>query len=453
MSKYLRNIAIDIVKTLNRAGYTALFAGGCVRDEIMDIEPDDYDIATDACPNDVMALFEKTIPIGAQVGVVLVVIDGVPFQVAAFRSDGRYIDGRHPESVSFATSPREDASRRDFTINGLMFDPITEQLYDYINGVADIKAGIIRCIGEPRERFNEDKLRLIRAARFAARFEYHIEEKTFAAIHELAPTICDISQERIQVELIKIFTNPHAGMGLQLLHDTGLLEHILPEVNAMVGVPQPHKFHPEGDVFTHTKLTLDFVSRRPKSTGYENFTEPTPVLAFAALLHDVGKPKTFKITDRIRFNEHSKIGAEIANNICIRLRFSNNERERIVACVKNHMQFMNVQQMKESTLKRMFQRETFLDELELHKADFLASHGKLTNWEFCARKFAEYKAENSIKPEPLINGHDLIALGYTPGPLFKEILTAVEEAQLENQITTKEEALELVIRKFSNLVT
>ena len=437
MPENIRKIATDIVKKLNSAGYNAMFAGGCVRDEIMGIEPDDYDIATDARPDEVMALFGKTVPVGAQFGVVLVVIDNIPFQVATFRSDGRYIDGRHPENVSLSASAEEDALRRDFTINGLMFDPIAGKLYDYVNGKKDIQSKIIRCIGEPRERFTEDKLRLMRAVRFAARFEYQIEPKTYDAIKELAPTILDVSYERIRMELVKIFTGKNAGTGLQLLHDTWLLGRVLPEVSAMVGVPQPRDFHPEGGVFTHTKLALD------------NLTKPSPALAFAALLHDVGKPLTFKITDRIRFHGHNKIGAEIANSICTRLRFSNDEREKIVACVENHMTFMNAHRMKESTLKRLVRRETFLDELALHKADCLASHGKLDNWEFCMRKFEEY-SEEEIKPEPLINGHDLINLGYNPGPIFKEILDAVEEAQLDNQIRRREEALKFVMENFSN---
>jgi len=435
MPENIRRIATAIVKKLNNAGYHALFAGGCVRDEIMGIEPDDYDIATDARPDEVMALFEKTVPVGAQFGVVLVVIDDIPFQVATFRADGRYINGRHPENVRLSASAEEDALRRDFTINGLMFDPIAGKLYDYVNGKRDIEDGIIRCIGEPRERFTEDKLRLMRAVRFSARFGYRIEDKTLEALKELAPTILEVSYERIQMELVKIFTGKNAGTGLQLLHDTGLLRQVLPEVSAMVGVPQPRKFHPEGDVFTHTKLALD------------SLTDPSPVLAFAALLHDVGKPRTITITDRIRFYGHNKVGAEIADKICTRLRFSNDERKRIVACVENHMAFMNAQKMKRSSLKRLFQRETFWDELALHKADCLASHRDLENWEFCMRKFEEYSAEE-IKPEPLINGYDLINLGYSPGPIFKEILSAVEESQLDNQIRTKEEALKFVMENF-----
>ena len=435
MTKDIRKTGIKIIEKLNQAGYNALFAGGCVRDEIMGIEPGDYDVATDAHPEEIMAIFDKTIAVGAQFGVVIVVMDGIQFEVATFRSDGRYIDGRHPESVSFSTSAREDALRRDFTINGLMFDPIREKLYDYVSGAEDIRAHIIRAIGNPTERFDEDKLRLMRAVRFAARFEFQIEGNTLTAIKKLAPNIVEVSQERIRMELAKIIIGKNSGVGLQLLHDTGVLEHILPEVSAMVNVWQPPQYHPEGDVFTHTKLALD---------GLE---EPSPVLALATLLHDVGKPRTFIVTDRIRFHQHAKVGAEIADEICVRLRCSNDERKQIVACVQNHMQFMSVLRMKESTLKRMFQRDTFLDELELHRADCLASHGKLNNWEFCLRKYDEYEPDD-IKPEPLMSGYDLIALGYKPGPKFRKILDVVEEAQLENQITTRKEALDFVTSEF-----
>jgi len=435
MTKDIRKTGIKIIEKLNQAGYNALFAGGCVRDEIMGIEPGDYDVATDAHPEEIMAIFDKTIAVGAQFGVVIVVMDGIQFEVATFRSDGRYIDGRHPESISFSTSAREDALRRDFTINGLMFDPIREKLYDYVSGAEDIRAHIIRAIGNPTERFDEDKLRLMRAVRFAARFEFQIEGNTLTAIKKLAPNIVEVSQERIRMELAKIIIGKNSGVGLQLLHDTGVLEHILPEVSAMVNVWQPHQYHPEGDVFTHTKLALD------------NLENPSSVLAFATLLHDIGKPRTFIVTDRIRFHQHAKVGAEIADEICVRLRCSNDERKQIVACVQNHMQFMSVLRMKESTLKRMFQRDTFLDELELHRADCLASHGKLNNWEFCLRKYEEYEPDD-IKPEPLMSGYDLIALGYKPGPKFRKILDVVEEAQLENQITTRKEALDFVTSEF-----
>ena len=438
MNRDIREIGIKIIEKLNQAGYKALFAGGCVRDEIMGLEPDDYDVVTDARPEEIMAIFAKTVAVGAQFGVVIVIMEGIQFEVATFRRDGRYIDGRRPESVSFSPSAREDARRRDFTINGLMFDPIREKLYDIVNGVEDIRSGVIRTIGNPTARFEEDKLRLMRAVRFATRFEFQIEENTLAAIKKLAPDIVEVSQERIRMELTKIITGKNPGTGLQLLHDTGLLAHILPEVSAMVNVWQPVEYHPEGDVFTHTKLALD------------NLEEPLPSLAFATLLHDVGKPSTFIVTDRIRFHQHAKVGAEIAGEICARLKFSNDERKQIVACVQNHMQFMDAHRMKKSTLKRMFQRETFPDELELHRADCLASHGDLKNWEFCLRKYDEYEPEE-IKPEPLVTGYDLIALGCKPGPEFKEILTAVEEAQLEGQITTRKEALDFMTSEFSLL--
>jgi len=432
----LRNTAIDIVKKLKSEGFIALFAGGCARDEFMGITPKDYDIATDAYPEDIIRLFDKTVTIGAHFGVVLVIIKGKHFEVATFRTDGIYLDGRHPESVTFSSSPKEDAIRRDFTINGLMYDPLSETLLDYVGGVKDIKAGIVRAIGNPKERISEDKLRMIRAVRFAVRFGYEIEKKTFEAIKELAPEITQVSWERIRDELVKAFTGNKPGNGLQLLYDTGLLRHILPEVDEMVGLEQPKKFHPEGDVFEHTKIALNYLN------------SPSTELAFATLLHDVGKPQTFRVTDRIRFNNHAKVGAEIADKICSRLRFSNEQREKIVDAVANHMKFMAVQKMKASTLKRLFQRETFELELELHKVDCLASHGSLENWKFCKREYEKYDAEEKIKPKPLINGHDLIKMGYEPGPIFSKILSFIEDAQLNEEIDSKQEALKLLKSEF-----
>ena len=465
----IRNIAIDIVKKIRDENYIALFAGGCVRDEFMGVEPEDYDIATNARPHEIMELFEKTVPVGAHFGVVLVLVNGIQFEVATFRLDGIYLNGRHPEDVTFSDSPREDAIRRDFTINGLMYDPISEKLYDYVDSVNDIEAGIIRCIGDARKRISEDKLRMIRAIRFAARFEYEIEEKTFEAIKVMAPEIIEVSWERVRDELVKIFTGKNPGTGLQLLHDTGLLRQILPEVDDMVGVPQPKKFHPEGDVFEHTKLALDYledpsfvfvakphsvpptpflVGRAGVGPGEELRRKLRTELAFATLLHDVGKPLTFKFADRIRFNNHDKVGAEIADRICSRLRFSNEQRKKIVHGVADHMRFMAVKEMKSSTLKRLFQRETFHLELELHRVDCLASHGSLENWEFCKREYERYAAEEKIKPEPLINGYDLIDMGYEPGHIFSKILSCVEDAQLNEEVETKEQALALVKSKF-----
>lgn len=432
----IREIAIDIVKKLRDENQIALFAGGCVRDELMEIEPEDYDITTNARPQEIIKLFESTVPVGAHFGVVLVIVNGIPFEVATFRSDGVYLDGRHPENVNFSDTPEEDAIRRDFTINGLMYDPLSDKLYDYVNGVEDIEAGIIRCIGDAERRISEDKLRMIRAVRFAARFEYEIEDRTFEAIKELADKITEVSWERIGEELTKIFTGKNPGTGLQLLHDTGLLRQILPEVENMVGVPQPKNFHPEGDVFEHTKLALDYLE------------DPSPELAFATLLHDVGKPPTFEVADRIRFNRHDKVGEEIADTICSRLRFSNDQRKKIVQAVSDHMRFMAVKEMKASTLKRLFQRETFHLELEMHRVDCLASHGSLENWEFCKREYEKCDTEEKIKPEPLINGYDLIDMGYVPGPIFGKILSYVEERQLNEEIDAREQALELVKSEF-----
>lgn len=423
-----KELAVKIVETLKGNGYQAYFAGGCVRDAIMGVEPLDYDIATDAEPYRIMEIFPKTVPVGVQYGVVLVLMDSVSFEVATFRKDGRYIDGRHPENVGFSKDPQDDVKRRDFTINGLLYDPFKDEVLDYVGGREDIKNGIIRAIGNPVERFTEDKLRLMRAIRFASRYKYKIEENTLNAIKDLAPRITEVSPERIRDELDKIIRGKHPGLGLQMLEDTGILRYILPEVSQMAGVPQPEEFHPEGDVFTHTKMMLDLLQN------------PSRVLAFSALLHDVGKPRTFVRAERIRFDGHVTLGARMADEICRRLRFSNEEREKIVEYIENHLKFIDVQQMRESKLKRFMQRDTFLEELELHRVDCLASHCKLDNWEFCKRKLAEYSKEE-LKPKPLINGDDLIALGYKPGPLFKEILSRVGDLQLENQIKTKEEAL------------
>lgn len=428
--------AIEIVKKIRANGFQAYFAGGCVRDAIMGIEPIDYDIATDAEPNIILKLFPKTIPVGAQYGVILVLVDGITFEVATFRRDGRYVDGRHPESVGFSKTPQDDVKRRDFTINGLLYDPLKDEILDFVSGRKDIEDGIIRAIGNPNERFNEDKLRLMRAVRFANRFQYKIENNTLSAIKENAQKINEVSAERIRDELDKIIRGPYAGSGLQMLHDTGILKYILPEVSEMAGVEQPAEFHPEGDVFIHTKLMLDILEK------------PTKVMAFAVLFHDVGKPRTFTRAERIRFDGHVPVGARMADEICKRLRFSNDEREKIVIYTENHMKFMDVQAMREAKLKRFMQSETFIEELELHRVDCLASHGKLDNWEFCKRKLEEYGKEE-LKPEPLISGEDLIQLGFKPGPLFKEILTKVGDLQLENQIKNKEDALTWVKKNYT----
>ncbi|MCG3146574.1 MAG: Poly(A) polymerase I [Verrucomicrobiae bacterium] len=447
----MRATAENIVRRLRDAGQTAYFAGGCVRDMVRGVEPHDFDIATTATPEQVRQVFPRTIPVGAAFGVILVLEGDHQFEVATFRSDAAYMDGRHPSAVRYG-SPAEDAQRRDFTVNGLFFDPCADGapgasalpggsgralaprqppgLIDFVGGVADIDRQIIRCIGEPRHRFAEDKLRLLRAVRFAANLGFEIEPATFAAVQEMAGQIHVVSAERIRDELIKIFTRPNAGRGLELLEKTGLLKEVLPEVAAMRGVEQPPAFHPEGDVFTHTKIMLDTL---PADTSLE--------LAFAVLLHDVGKPPTFvRAPDRIRFNEHDRVGAEMTEVILRRLRFSNEQIDQISLCVREHMKFQFVQEMRPAKLKRLLGRPTFSTELELHRIDCLSSHRNLENYDFLTQKLRELPPE-VIKPEPLLTGHDLLALGFTPGPLVGQVLQEVAEAQLDERLRSREEAL------------
>jgi len=394
------------------------------------VEPQDIDIATSATPEQVQGLFTKTVPVGAAFGVVLVLEDGHQFEVATFRSDEVYIDGRRPTGVRFS-SPEEDARRRDFTINGLFYDPIADQIIDFVGGRADIERKLVRTIGEPRERFTEDKLRLLRCVRFAANLGYEVEPATFDAVKEMAAQIQVVSAERIRDELVKILTRPNAGRGLELLDASGLLREILPEIAAMKGVEQPAEFHPEGDVFKHTRLMLDALPANPST-----------VLAFAVLLHDVGKPPTFiRAPDRIRFNEHDRVGAEMAEIILRRLRFSNDQIEKVVLCVREHMKFQFVKEMRPAKLKRLMARDTFPDELELHRIDCASSHRNLENYEFLKTKAAELPPE-VLKPAPLLTGHDLLALGLKPGPAVGQILHEIEELQLEEKLKSRAEALE-----------
>ena len=430
----MKTKAQKMVKILSDAGFKAYWAGGCVRDMVMGIEPVDYDIATDARPEQVMKLFKKTIQVGACFGVVKVLYDDFEFEVATFRSDGEYIDGRRPEDVHFSTE-KEDAFRRDFTINGIFYDPAHKKIIDYVNGLADIKNKIVRTINDPKDRFSEDRLRLIRAVRFAAGFQYEIEPNTYNTIKELADTILQVSAERIRDELCKMLTGVHPANSIQLLDEVGMLKVILPEVSAMKGIKQPEEFHPEGDVWEHTMLML------------KNMSSPTPEMALGVLLHDVGKPPTFSIEDRIRFNNHCEIGARITEEIGERLRLSKKQVEHISELVLHHLRFKDVQKMRESKLKRFLRLPNFADHLELHRLDCLASHGNLNNLEFCKQKLLELKPEE-IKPKPLINGHNLIAMGYKAGPFFKQILTVVEDAILEGQIRTHDDAVKFVQKKF-----
>ena len=430
MSK--KESALQIIRTLRKEGCQAYFVGGCVRDLLLKKNPKDFDIATDAVPKRVASLFPKTVPVGAQFGVMLVIEGGESFEVATFRADKGYRDGRHPVGVRF-TDAKEDALRRDFTVNGLFFDPLTRQVMDWVEGKKDLKKRIIRAIGDPKKRFMEDKLRMLRAVRFASVLGFKIEPKTFSAVKKLAKNIREVSQERVRDELVKMFTGPHPALALELLDKSGLLPEVLPEVEKMKGVQQPRAFHPEGDVFVHTKLLMKQLQNAP------------PVLAFGCLLHDVGKPATYRRSDRIRFNGHDRVGARITEKVLERLRFSNELKDQIVACVEGHMRFKDVRSMRESTLKKFMQRQTFETELEQHRIDCLASHGDLANWRFLKKKARQFTKED-IKPKPLINGKDLLALGYTEGPLIGKILRAAEEAQLERKIVTKDEALAWVKR-------
>ena len=440
-------LARSIVERLRAHGHAAYLVGGCVRDLLLGREPADYDVATGATPPQVMEIFPQTYAVGAQFGVVLVpapegvVNDGFSskgaVEVATFRSDIGYSDGRHPDEVRFSQDPREDVARRDFTINGMLLDPISGEVLDFVGGRDDLKAGIIRSIGNPERRFEEDKLRMLRAVRFAARFDYKLEEQTFAAIQNLAEQIRVVSRERVRDELTRMLTEGNARRAFLLLDESGLLQQVLPEISKMHGVEQPPEFHPEGDVFVHTLLLLD------------NLPHPCPMtLAWGALLHDVGKPPTFRVApDRIRFDSHVEVGVKMAEEICRRLRFSSDETEQILALVDNHMRFGHATRMKESTLKKFLRMPKFDEHMALHRADCLASHRNLATYEFIQQKQAEIPPEK-MRPSPLVTGNDLIAAGHCPGPKFKEILSAVEDAQLEGKLASRDAALEFVRREF-----
>lgn len=430
----IKQYAVQIVQTLQKHGYKAFLAGGCVRDMIMGKESFDYDIATDAMPHDVIRIFQKTIPVGIQFGVVIVVKEGHNFEVATFRTEDSYSDGRHPDRISFST-PENDVKRRDFTINGLLYDPVKDEILDYVGGRKDIEAGIVRTIGDPIERFTEDKLRMIRAARFACRFHFSIHKDTQQAIMQLAPQIHMVSAERIREELEKIITGPNPHIGIKLLEELHLLQEILPEVSNTRGVQQPENFHPEGDVFIHTLLAL---------SKMEN---PSWTLAMGVLLHDIGKAVTFTVTDRIRFNLHEKVGADMATEICDRLKTSTDDKERIRWLVLKHLCFKDAQKMRLNKLKRLFAEEGYPELAELCRVDALASSGDLSDYDYCQEMFQKLSREE-VKPEPLITGHDLIAMGLQPGPLFKEILTKIEDEQLDGNLTTKEAAIERVKELF-----
>jgi len=446
-----RERALEIASQLRARGFQVWLVGGCVRDLLLGREPSDYDISTDAPPAELIRLFPKAHLVGAQFGVVLV--DGI--EVATFRSDHSYTDGRHPGAVVFETDPKQDVLRRDFTINALLLDPSflnssnssnspnspnssnspDSSVVDFVAGVPDLRAGVIRAIGDPQARFEEDHLRMLRAVRFAARLGFDIEPHTLAAIRELHASILRVSPERIREELVRILTEGGARRGFELLDATGLLLDILPEVAALKGVAQPPEFHPEGDVWTHTLLML------------EGLRSPTPALALGVLLHDVGKPGTFRVAERIRFDGHVELGERIARDILNRLRFSNAEIDQVIALIANHMRFSHVHQMRESTLKRMLRMPAFEEHLELHRLDCMSSHRHLENYEFAKAKFEELPPDQ-LRPARLVTGDDLIAAGYRPGPDFSRMLELAEDAQLESRIHSRQEGLDLVASAF-----
>jgi putative nucleotidyltransferase with HDIG domain len=483
--------ALHIIEKLRTAGYEAYLAGGCVRDLVLGREPVDYDVATSATPDVVLEMFPRTFAVGAHFGVVLVSSDGAEenretapdrfcTEVATFRSDLAYSDGRHPDAVRYTQSAEEDVQRRDFTINGLLLDAlelvertagpstarvaknatrsaqddklfgraqddapnnshekIRAAVLDYVGGLIDIDTGVIRAIGQADRRFEEDHLRMLRAVRFAARFGFEIEAETKRAIRALASRIHAVSRERVRDELTKMLTEGRARRAFELLDETGLLAEVLPEIARMKGVEQPPQFHPEGDVWIHTLMLLEQLPEGVSAT-----------LAWGALLHDVGKPPTFRrAPDRIRFDNHVDVGVAMGAEICRRFRFSNDETGQILALIENHMRFADAPKMKTSTLKRLFRLEKFDEHMALHRMDVMAAHGHLEIYDF-VRERREEMTEETMRPRPLVTGRELIAAGYAPGPAFKEMLTAVEDAQLEGAITTPEEGMRLVEERF-----
>ena len=445
--------ALRIVQALRSAGHQAYLAGGCVRDLLLGRVPADYDVATSATPDVVLEMFPRTFAVGAHFGVVLVAPEdadaGFVTEVATFRSDGAYSDGRHPDAVRYTTSAQEDVQRRDFTINGLLLDPLAASLngtsegppaaglLDYVGGEADLDAGIVRAIGHAEARFEEDRLRMLRAVRFAARFGFELEPATLRAIRALAPRVDSVTWERIRDEITKMLTEGRARRAFELLDETGLLKEVLSEIENMKGVAQPPQFHPEGDVWTHTLMLLEQLASGCSMT-----------LAWGALLHDVGKPPTFRVApDRIRFDGHVEVGVAMAAEICRRFRFSNDETRQVLALIENHMRFADAEQMRPSTLKRFFRLERFDEHLALHRMDVLASNRNLHTWELVRERWQSMPAE-TVRPRPLVTGRELIAAGYAPGAGFREMLRAAEDAQLEGSAHTVEDALRVVRERF-----
>ena len=426
------DLARRIARTLRAHGHCAYLVGGCVRDLLLGLEPKDYDVATSAPPERVIELYPGALTVGAHFGVVLVNEDGASVEVATYRSDHGYHDGRRPDHVVFESDARQDVLRRDFTVNALLLDPETDEIIDHVGGRDDLALRLIRAIGDPERRFREDHLRLLRAVRFAARLGFDMESETEAAVVRLHPLARAVAAERTREEIVCILTEGGARRGFELLERTGLLNEILPEVAAMKGIEQPPEFHPEGDVWTHTLLMLEQLPRGV-----------SPTLALGVLLHDVGKPNTFQVAaDRIRFDGHVEVGVCLARAIMTRLRFSNDEIEQVAALVDGHMRFKDAPKMKESTLKRFLRLPKFDEHLELHRLDCQSSHGLLDNYEYVRRKREEF-GEEQLRPPRLIGGEDLMSLGLTPGPEFGRILRRIEDAQLDGTIATRDEALDL----------
>jgi len=433
----MEETARAIATKLRQHGHIAYFAGGSVRDMVRGLPPKDIDIATDARPEQVQKIFPRTYAVGAHFGVIVVLENGLQFEIATFRSDDVYLDGRRPTEVHFS-SPEADARRRDFTINGMFFDPAKNEVIDFVDGRTDLKAKLIRAIGDPAQRFSEDRLRMLRAIRFATVLEFEIEKETWNALAQNTASISEISAERIRDELVRIFLSPDRLRGWDLLDQSGLLRAVLPEIEPMKGCEQPPQFHPEGDVFQHTRLMLKLLSAKVSVP-----------LVFSVILHDIAKPVTATIDadGRIRFNEHDRIGAEMTEKIMERLRFSRAEIDDTVEMVRQHMVFKDVARMRVARLKRFMARPTFEEEMELHRVDCAGSHAMLDNYEFLQRKKEEF-ANEPIIPPPLVTGNDLIAMGMKPGPKFGEILEAVETRQLEGALKTREEALDWVRREY-----
>src|SRR4051794_33001260 len=431
LSREREALAVHIIQLLRDHDRKAFLVGGCVRDRLWGIAPKDFDVSTDARPEQIRSLFPGSQLVGAKFGVVLVKRNNdVCVEVATFRSEGEYLDGRHPQEVQFETDPSRDAQRRDFTINGLFEDPLSSRIYDFVDGQRDLRNRVLRTIGDPNRRFEEDHLRLLRGVRFAARFQLSVEEETMRAMQRFAPSIVHISAERIREELARILIEGGARYGFELLDSTKLLEHVLPEVKACQGVQQPPEFHPEGDVWQHILLML------------ETMKKPSRTLAWGVVLHDIGKPPTFRIAERIRFDGHAEVGTEMARNRLTQLKASNEDIERVGSLVANHMRFKDVPNMRVSTLKRFLRIPHFEEHLELHRLDCLASNGRTDVYEFVRSKLAELKAEQ-LRPPRLLTGDDLIQAGYSPGPAFKRVIESAETAQLEGEIDTREQALAL----------